>query len=255
MSLTLSHPHTEVAKIVDFLKRVFAEQQKNKAIIAVSGGIDSSLSLTLLAKALTPEQIFPIILPYHDQSTQDNWDIIKFNNISRANVIEFNIGPVVDGIAEDLRVGEDRIRKGNLMARTRMIAVYDLAKKLDALVVGTENKSEKHLAYFTRFGDEASDIEPIQHLYKSQVRQLAQHLHIPESILNKAPSAGLWTDQTDETEFGFTYEQADQVLQQYIDEGKPVEQIEIETGGEEVVQKVVDFVEKNAFKHHVPYII
>src|SRR3989344_4041240 len=216
MSLVIPHPHTEVAQVIEFLKSTFESQQKTKAVIAVSGGIDSALSLTLLAKALSPQQIFPIILPYHDQATTDNHLMVDFNQIPPENVTEYNIGDSVDRFAELFGAGVDQIRKGNIMARVRMIAVYDLAKKLDALVVGTENKSEKYLAYFTRFGDEASDIEPIQHLYKTQVRQLAQHLNLPPSILTKAPSAGLWTDQTDEQELGFSYDQADHVLEQYI---------------------------------------
>ena len=123
-----------------------------------------------------------------------------------------NIGKAVDELAATLGAADDQLRLGNIMARVRMICLYDLAKQLDALVCGTENKSEKYLGYFTRFGDEASDIEPIMHLYKTEVYELAKHLGIPGAIVAKPPSADLWSEQTDERELGFSYKEADQVL-------------------------------------------
>jgi NAD+ synthase len=136
-----------------------------------------------------------------------------------------------------------------------MICVFDIAKKLDALVVGTENKSEHYLGYFTRFGDAASDIEPICHLYKTQVRQLAQFIHLPEIFLTKAPSAGLWIGQTDEAEMGFSYAKADQVLEKLIDEHTPVEDIQIAGVSAEVVQKIIAQLETMQFKREVPYML
>src|SRR5258708_26883046 len=108
----------------------------------------------------------------------------------------------------------------------RMIILYDLAKKYKALVCGTENKSENLLGYFTRFGDQASDIEPIEHLYKTQVYQLAKYLNLPDAIITQQPSAGLWQGQTDEGQFGFTYEEADQVLFLHFEKKLVVEIIE-----------------------------
>ena len=101
------------------------------------------------------------------------------------------------------------LRRGNIATRMRMILLYDLAKKYQALVLGTENRSEYLLGYYTRFGDEASDLAPIRELYKTQVKQLACYLKIPEKIINKTPTAGMWIGQTDEGEFGFTYKEAD----------------------------------------------
>ena len=137
------------------------------------------------------------------------------------------------------------------MARTRMMIIYDLAKKNDALVCGTENKSEKYLGYFTRFGDEASDIEPIVHLYKTQVRQLSEFLDLPTQIQTKQPTADLWEGQTDEQELGFSYEIADRVLMQLIDEGKPG--AKIEGMDPELVAKVIQRVGQMKFKQQVPY--
>jgi NAD+ synthase len=138
---------------------------------------------------------------------------------------------------------------------------------LDALVCGTENKSEMYLGYFTRFGDEASDIEPIQHLFKTEIRQLAKHLGIPESIQTKAPSAGLWEGQTDETEMGFTYHDADLILT-YIEQIDQISSLyDVRTSNLEfrkkvsdelgielsLLERILDQVKKNHFKHVVPY--
>jgi NAD+ synthase len=158
----------------------------------------------------------------------------------------------------------DSLRKGNAMARARMMVVYDVAKELNALVCGTENKSEKYLAYFTRFGDEASDVEPIQHLYKTQVRQLAAFLRLPEQFITKAPSAGLWDGQTDEAELGFSYDQADQVIEGFLQEIKQVEnitQLAAVTISQKteldlpIVEAVLKRIKNNHFKHEVPYTI
>jgi NAD+ synthase len=133
-----------------------------------------------------------------------------------------------------------------------MITLYDFAKKTAALVCGTENKSEYHLAYFTRFGDEASDIEPIRHLYKTQVYELATFLGVPQFVLDAHPTAGLWAGQTDENEFGFTYKEADQVIYRYFDKKELLPSIQKDLPHAE---KIINWCKKNEFKHHVPYTI
>src|SRR6185437_1909750 len=146
---------------------------------------------------------------------------------------------------------ENKIRIGNIAARMRMIILFDLAKKHKALVCGTGNKSENLLGYFTRFGDQASDIEPIEHLYKTQVYQLALYLKLPEEIIQQEPSAGLWKGQIDEGQFGFTYEEADQVLYLYFEKNLPIEKIE--ELGLSNAQKILDWHVQNRFKHETPY--
>jgi NAD+ synthase len=136
-----------------------------------------------------------------------------------------------------------------------MMLVFDTAKRLDALVCGTENKSEHFLGYYTRFGDAASDIEPIAHLYKTNVRELAEYLAFPSQFLTKSPSAGLWQGQTDEQEMGFSYEVADQVLHQLVDEHKQPEQIVLRDVKSEIVAAVIEQVKNNRFKFHVPYVL
>lgn len=229
-----------IDEIVSWLKKVYGDKP---AVIAVSGGVDSALALTLLTRALGRDKVTPICLPYHDQSTSDSKTIIEWNGVSE-NMAEVNIGEVVDSMAAQLGAEEGSMRKGNMMARERMIVVFDFAKKLGALVCGTENKSEHYLGYFTRFGDSASDVEPIAGLYKTEVWEMAKELGLPEIFYTKAPSAGLWDGQTDENEMGFSYAEADKVLMG-----------ETEGIDEAIVEKVQKMVKANAFKLEVPYML
>lgn len=242
------NPLEEEKKITAFLKKTFEDQKIQKAVIGVSGGVDSVTSLTLLSKAIPKENIIALYLPYFENIDPDIEAIseslgIKFENIS--------IKEMADKIIAQLNIAkEDKVRRGNIMARVRMITLFDSAKQNSALVVGTENRSEYQLGYFTRFGDEASDIEPLQHLYKTQVYALAKYLGLPKSIIDKSPSANLWNDQTDEGEFGFSYAEADPVLYLYFDKKNPVWTIEAMNPG---AKKIIEFAEKSKFKHRVPY--
>lgn len=230
----------KVEKIVSWLKNIYGEKT---AIIAVSGGVDSAVALTLLVRALGVERVVPVSLPYKNQDMTDAKTIIEFNGLSK-NLIEVNIGEIVDPAVSTLGVDDCSLRRGNIMARTRMIAVFDIAKKMDGMVCGTENKSEHYLGYFTRFGDSASDVEPIAGLYKTDVWEMAKELGLPEIFYTKKPSAGLWEGQTDEDEMGFSYYDADKVLKG-----------EIQGMDEMVVEKVKKMVERNKFKLIVPYVM
>lgn len=254
--LFLENPAQAVARVVNFLQQSFAKQGKSQAVVAVSGGIDSALSFSLVTKALGAENVTAVLLPYQHQSMDDARLIVQHLQIPAGHLTEINIQPMVDEVARVLGVTEkEAVRLGNIKARCRMICVYDIAKQKNALVVGTENKSEHYLGYFTRFGDAASDIEPICHLYKTQVRQLVESLQLPAVFLKKPPSAGLWAGQTDEDEMGFTYTQADQVLYQLIDRKVAPDEIQIDQASKEVVQKVVAQVNNMKFKLEVPYSI
>lgn len=244
-------PESEQKRIVRFIKKTFEEQKIDKVVIGVSGGIDSATSLFLLKQVLPKEHIIAVHLPYFDNFSEEIEKIEQTVDITVQNI---PIKPIVDVCISTLGVErENKVRIGNIAARIRMITLYDLAKKENALVCGTENKSEYHLAYFTRFGDEASDIEPIQHLYKTQVYELAKHLGVPKEIIEKSPTAGLWQGQTDEGQFGFTYEEADQVLFLHFEQKLNVE--EIEKKGLPNAKKIIDWCNKNSYKHHVPYTI
>lgn len=262
-------PKKEVQKITKFIKNTLKKEGFEKVVIGLSGGIDSATSLYLLKKSIPKENIIVSHLYYFEPL---NLEPIIYG-IPTENIHNFSIKTVVDGIFHllhlrgtdkgvrllDRRGGRmdssevDRVRLGNITARIRMIMFYDLAKKNNALVCGTENRSEHLLGYYTRFGDEASDFEPIKHLYKTQVYQLAGFLNVPKSIIEQEPTAGLWLGQTDEGQFGFTYKEADQVMRLYFDKKESVN--EIEQKGFKNAQKIIDFCQKNAYKYNVPYTI
>jgi NAD+ synthase len=252
------NPQQESDRIVSFLKETLKCVGFSHAVVAVSGGVDSAVSMTLAVNALGEENVYPILLPYGILNTQgvlDAMEVINQLRIPLTHVVQIDIKQAVDGMVGKEVLGIDNIRKGNIMARVRMIYLFDQAKKRNALVIGTENKSEHLLGYFTRFGDSASDIEPIIHLYKTQVIELATHLPIPQSILMKPPSAGLWPDQTDEKEFGFTYKDADQILSLLYDEKKTVEEVVASGFDRTVVEKIQSRVNQNSFKHQTPYLL
>lgn len=239
-------------EIIAFLKDTFSHAGIERSVIAWSGGIDSTVSLYLLSHALKKENITILHLPYETSYESDFRVIQKELDFKDEQFKIVSIKPFVDTLCESRSISNS-LRKGNIMARTRMILLYDVAKELNALVCGTENRTEDLLGYFTRFGDQASDIEPIQHLYKTEVFALAAELGIPDTFITRAPSAGLWSGQTDEGEFGFSYKEADEVLSRYYDDNGAVTQMEKE--GLMNARKIIALAKKNAFKHEVPYTI
>jgi NAD+ synthase len=245
-------PDLEKDKIVSFLKTTLREQGFKKVVLGMSGGIDSVTVSYLLKEAIEPNNILIAHLHYFGSKLKDFKNSLERANIPSKNIYELSIKNIVDELKRILNIpDEDRIRLGNVMARVRMIILYDLAKKNNALVLGTEDKSEFCLGYYTRFGDEASDIEPIRHLYKTQIYMLAKYLGVPERIINQKSSPELWLGQTAEKELGFSYEEADIVLYLYKDKKMPIE--EIERADFPNAKKIIDYVRRNSFKRHLPY--
>ncbi len=249
-------PEQTSAELVAFLKNSFAKAGFTKAVIALSGGVDSATSCALAVRALGADNIYPVLLPYGSLSSQATIDavaVVEKLGIPTVHVTRFDIKPMVDPmVAKD--PGMDNVRKGNAMARARMIVLYDQAKKRQALVIGTENKTEHLLGYFTRFGDEASDIEPLRNLYKTQVYTLAKYLQLPDVVVSRAPTAGLWEGQTDEGEFGFTYKDADEILFLHFDQKKTAEDIVAAGFTKELVDRVLARALINDFKHNLPMV-
>lgn len=239
-------------KITKFIKKEVKRAGFQRIIVPLSGGVDSSTTLTLAAKALGPKNVLVALLLHQDLNKDNDAKlVIKKLKIPKGNVFEIEISEIVKSFIGNL--GHlSNLRLGNIMARIRMVLLYDLAKKHQALVCGTENKSEYLLGYFTRFGDEASDLEPIRNLYKTQVVQLAHYLGVPKKIITKKPSAGLWKGQTDEEELGFSYQEADPILYLHFDKKTPWPQIVKMGFKKETVEKVKKQVERNWFKHEVP---
>jgi len=245
----------EIKHTTTFLSAVLNKHKKKKFVIASSGGIDSSVSVGLCVKAVGPKNVYVLSLPYmgmNNTSVTYTKLLISHFNIPSPNFEILNIANAVNQAIKSLDIPtSDYIRRGNIMARMRMIYLYDRAKAHEGLVCGTENRTEYYLGYFTRFGDEASDIEPIQNLYKTQVYLLSKELAIPQEIINEQPTAGLWKNQTDEEQLGFSYEEADKVLYLHFDKQMSFNKIPITAfPNRDAIKKVI---EQNAFKHHVPY--
>ena len=249
------NPAEEEKKIGSFIRKTLKKQGFSKLVLALSGGIDSSTSAFLSTKAIGPKNLYILLLPSKGQDMSLAKQVIKNLKIPQKNVIEINLEKSTKSIFNSVsnqQLTINNIRKGNIIARLRMIYTFDSAKHLSALVCGTENRSEHLLGYYTRFGDQASDLEPIAHLYKTQVQQLAEHLGVPKKIIDQPPTASLWPGQTDEKELGFTYKEADIVLNELFDKK---EKAKITTNKQqlETTRKVLKRVKNNLFKHQTPY--
>lgn len=239
-------------KIINFLKKEFKARKKKAVILGVSGGIDSTATAFLCKRAGL--DLYTVILPYRGKNTKASMDVIKALKIPKSRVIKVDIGPAVDAQIKELKkvVSLDNVGQGNIMARQRMIVQYALAKKIGGLVMGTENLSEYYLGYFTLHGDQACDISAISGLWKTQVRELARYLGVPEELVNKTPTAGLWEGQTDEGEFGFSYQDADQIMYLSIIKKLPKEKIVKKGFSLKLINKVLERVKNNEYKRQNP---
>ena len=249
-------------EIIGFLKHTVTEAGFSRVVVAVSGGIDSATALTLATRALGPENIYVLSLPYQDwhvAAAEPTEGLLRQLEIPSEQISQIDIAPMVQAHIKSLNLesfGSDlgRVRLGNIMARVRMIALFDFAKQLSALVVGTENKSEHYLGYYTRFGDEASDIEPLRNLYKTEVYQLAEYLGVPQEIREAVPTAGLWPEQTDEGQFGFTYRIADEILQGLYEAKQSPQELVDQGMDKGAIDRVQAWITQMEFKHNLPRI-
>ncbi len=223
----------------------------SKAVVGLSGGVDSALSCFLAVEALGPENVLAVRMPYETSSPDslDNAQIVI--DITSVQSTSIPITPMVEPLM-DMIPDDEKIRRGNVMARQRMIVLYDQSMAFEGLVIGTGNKTEILLGYTTLYGDSACAINPIGDLYKTQVRQLARDIGVPDVIVEKPPSADLWEGQTDEGELGFTYEEVDKLLFLLVDKRHSPEEC-VQAGFEEkFVQGVIERIRKNHYKRVMP---
>ena len=181
-------------------------------VLGLSGGIDSAVVMRLAARAVGPEKVLAIMMPEQDSDPSDLEDAKRLAELDKVRSRIVDITPVVAAFRKMLGDNVDRLAMANVKARCRMIILYQHAAAEGRLVLGTGNKTELLVGYFTKHGDGAADLEPIGDIYKTEVRELAAAMGIPERIRTKAPSAGLWKGQTDEGELGITYERLDAIL-------------------------------------------
>jgi NAD+ synthase len=224
-----------------------------RVVLGLSGGVDSSTSAYLATRALGMDNVTAVLMPYRTSRPESRKDALAVVDKLGINHLEVDITPMVDPYLS-INPEMDRIRRGNAMARERMLILYDQSNALKALVLGTSNKTEYLLGYTTLWGDMACAINPLGDLYKTQVKSLARYLGVPGEIVEKAPTADLWTGQTDEGELGFTYEEVDKLLYFLID--KRLSPVELKGRGlqEKFIRKVADMVRNSQYKRRLPVI-
>lgn len=245
--------NTDLARkiLTGFIHSEITRAGFSKALLGLSGGLDSSLACYLAAEALGPENVLAVRMPYKSSSPlsmEHAGLVIQALGVQSLDVeITAMVDPLFDRFPD-----ANKTRRGNAMARARMIVLYDQSEAFRGLVVGTGNKTEILLGYTTLYGDSASAINPLGDLYKTQVRQLARALGVPQEIIEKAPSADLWAGQTDEGELGFTYQRVDQLLNLLVDERyNPADCVEAGFD-EKFVRAVVERIRRNHFKRVMP---
>lgn len=239
--------------LVNFLREEVHKVGFEKVILGLSGGIDSALVAFLAAKAFGAENVYTVMMPYKTSSKESLEHAELVVKATGINTKKVEITPMADAY---FAMNDDMtsLRKGNVMARTRMCVLFDNSAKEKAIVLGTSNKTEILLGYSTQFGDSAAAINPIGDLYKAQVWALSEYLGVPKEIINKKPSADLWEGQTDEQELGFSYQTADEILYYLVDERLKADEIVSLGYDENVVKAVIRKMKLSQYKRKLPVI-
>ncbi len=239
--------------LVNFIREELSKSGFQKGVLGLSGGLDSAVVASLAAEALGPGNLLCLCMPYrtsHPSSLEDARAVVEGLAV-RSETID--ITPMADpAIGTDPEMSA--LRKGNIMARLRMILLYDRSARDNSLVLGTGNKTEILLGYSTLFGDSACALNPIGDLYKTQVRELAEYLGIPRRIIDKPPSADLWAGQTDEGELGFSYAAVDELLYFLVDERMTREELLAQGFEERFIARVQEMIRKSQYKRMPPIV-
>jgi NAD+ synthase len=244
---------TDVARRVigQFIRGQLRQAGFERAVLGLSGGIDSALVAYLVAEAIGADKLLTVLMPYRASSPESRSDAEEVVRRLGCESELVDISPMVDGyFATDAEASA--LRRGNFMARQRMGVLYDRSVTWGGLVVGTGNKTESLIGYTTIYGDNACAFNPIGDLYKSQVRQVAAAIGVPDQIIRKAPSADLWPGQTDEIEGAFSYPELDRLLFWRIDKRRSIDEM-VELGSERaLVERVDKMIAGSEFKRQVP---
>ena len=250
LDLNLKEVHNE---LVEFLRESFKKAGFSKAVLGLSGGIDSALVAYLLRDALGKENVLAIMMPYKSSNPDSlNHAKLVIEDL-KINSKTIEITDMIDAYFKNEKEASS-LRMGNKMARERMSILFDYSSKENALVVGTSNKTEIYLGYSTQFGDSACALNPIGDLYKTNIWDLSRYLKIPNELIEKKPSADLWEGQTDEQEMGLTYKEADQVLYRMLEENKTVEEVLAEGFNKDLVDNIVRRMNRSEYKRRMPLI-
>jgi NAD+ synthase len=236
--------------IVNFIKHEIEKRGSKGVIIGMSGGIDSSLTTVLAVKALGHQQVFGLLLP--DSSITPKSDTTDAIELSKSLKIKYKVIEL-NKIKEQLVNGlpKNKMARANLLVRLRMSLLYYYATVMNRLVLGTGDKSEMMLGYFTKYGDGGADLFPIADLYKTEVRSLARYLDLPDKIINKKSSARLWKGQTAEGEIGIKYEEIDKILG-HLENNIPFSSNPTTQPNEKNISKIKSLLEKNEHKQNMP---
>jgi NAD+ synthase len=243
-----------VSKILqEFLASETTKAGFKKVVLGLSGGIDSALVAYLCARTFSPNDVTALIMPYRSSNPENIKHAVSVVKKLKIKSETHDITEMVDAFFKS-DPKADMVRKGNRMARERMCFLYDYSSKHQALVIGTSNKTELMLGYGTIYGDLSSAINPIGDLYKTQIWQLASFLGVPKEIIEKPPSADLWSGQTDEEEIGYTYDKIDALLHYLIDLRYSTEML-LDVGfTSEMIQDIQKKIQIYQFKRRPPII-
>lgn len=248
-------PARAIEVIVAFVREQMAQAGFSRLVIGLSGGVDSGAVAFLAARAIGADNLLAVRMPYRTSSEASETDAMRVVDALGCRTELVDITPVVEpmlALIDDDDAVALNVRRGNVMARQRMIVLYDRSAAEDALVIGTSNKTEALLGYGTLHGDMAAALAPIGDLYKTQLRAVARELGVPEEVVSKPPSADLWPGQTDEGELGRSYDSLDRALYALVDRRWSVERCVAAGLPRDLVEWVERRVAKMEFKRQLP---
>jgi NAD+ synthase len=256
LDLRLSEEELDATRehVVSFIEGVVDDAGAEGAVIGLSGGIDSTTTAALAVEALGTEHVHGLVMPSEVNTDENMSDAERVAELLEIEYDVVDINPIADAVFDAYpEATDDRMATGNVRVRIRGVLNYFVANHENRVVLGTGNRSEALTGYFTKYGDQAVDCNPIGNLYKQQVRQLAAALGLPEDLVMKTPSAEMWLGQTDEAEMGLGYDTLDAILALHIDGPLSNEATVRELGvAPEQVERVVELYEQSAHKRQLP---